>query len=45
MMQLTAEWQRNSTPRFGIFFVIAGTARTVIGTAVLVKAHLIASVV
>ena len=30
---------------WGRFFVTAGTARTVIGTAVLVKAHLIASVV
>jgi hypothetical protein len=30
---------------WGLFFVTAGTARTVIGTVVLVKAHLIASVV
>jgi hypothetical protein len=30
---------------WGLFFVIAGTARTVIGTALLVKAHLIASVI
>jgi hypothetical protein len=30
---------------WGRFFVTAGTARTVIGTAVLVKAHLIAFIV